>query len=318
MLFGENSRLPVYQTAYSGSLKDVSTLQATLAKFNAITDSAAVTAVMDKGFYSKDNIDMMLSNKHQFLIAAPFTAKFAKAQVDAVRGDIQTYKNAIRTNSGVIYGTTLQAEWSKTSSLSAHVYFNPHQELADKEKYISAVKEMEQEARLNPGEYAENAKYTRFLDFSENESALPDGCTITVKEDVLNSLHPYCGWLVILTNRLINAEEAISVYRAKDVVEKGFDKLKNSLDLGRLRVHSSQNAQNKMFIGFVALIMLAEINKTMSDKQLYEKGFTINKLLNVLSKQKTYNVGENKILTPPTKQQKLIFNAFSVTPPVLV
>jgi hypothetical protein len=53
VLLGETSKLPIYQTVYSGSLKDVSTFEATLKKFEKITDGRKVTIVMDKGFYSQ-------------------------------------------------------------------------------------------------------------------------------------------------------------------------------------------------------------------------------------------------------------------------
>jgi len=47
-----------------------------------------------------------------------------------------------------------------------------------------------------------------------------------------------------------DASEAIRIYRDKDVVEKGFLRLKNSLGLGRLRVHSQQAMGSKVFVGF--------------------------------------------------------------------
>jgi hypothetical protein len=162
MLFGENSRLPVYQTAYAGSLKDVSTLQSTLAEFGAIADSQSITAIMDKGFYSYKNITTMLENKQKFLIAVPFTPKFVKAQVDAVRDVIQTYENSIPANSCILYGTTRQETWNKEDSVFVHIYFNPHQELANREKYITVLKEMEKAARQDPDKYSQNAKYTNF------------------------------------------------------------------------------------------------------------------------------------------------------------
>jgi transposase len=314
MLFGENSRLPVYQTTYSGSLKDVTTLQSTLAKFGAIADGQRITAIMDKGFYSHKNITAMLKDRQKFLIAVPFTPKFAKAEIDAVRNTIQTYENAIRTNSCILYGTTRQKAWNGRDNLFAHIYFNPHQELANREKYIAVVKEMEKAARREPDRYLQNSKYTKFLDFSKIES----GYTITAKEGILSSLHSYCGWLLILTNRELTAMQAISIYRAKDVVEKGFEKLKNSLDLGRLRVHSSNNAQNKIFAGFIALILLSEIHKTMSDKQLYEKGFTITRVLRTLAKLKLQTINDVKIIAPATKEQKLFFDSFGLTQPLLV
>jgi transposase len=314
MLFGENSRLPVYQTVYSGSLKDVSTLQTTLAEFGAIADNRHITAIMDKGFYSRKNITAMLKNGQKFLIAVPFTPKFAKAEVDAVRDTIQTYENAIRTGSCILYGTTRQKAWNVGSSLFVHIYFNPHQELANREKYIAAIKEMEKAARREPDKYSRDAKYTKILDFSEIES----GWTITVKEGMLSSLHSYCGWLVILTNRELTAMQALSIYRAKDVAEKGFERLKNSLDLGRLRVHSSNNAQNKIFTGFIALILLSEIHKTMSDKQLYEKGYTIRRVLRTLAKLKLHTINGVKIISPATKEQKLFFDSFGIAQPLLV
>jgi transposase len=289
-------------------------LQSTLAEFGAIADSQRITAVMDKGFYSHKNITAMLKNGQKFLIAVPFTPKFAKAQVNAVRYTIQTYENAIRMNSCILYGTTRQTAWNGGDSLFVHIYFNPHQELANREKYITVVKEMEKAARQDPDKYSRNVKYTKFLDFSKIES----GYTITVKEGILTSLHPYQGWLIILTNRELTATQAISIYRAKDVVEKGFEKLKNSLDLGRLRVRSSNNAQNKIFIAFIALILLSEIHKTMSDKQLYEKGFTITRVLRTLVKLKLHTINGVKIISPATKEQKLLFDSFGIAQPLLV
>ena len=58
------------------------------------------------------------------------------------------------------------------------------------------------------------------------------------------------GWLVTVSNHIQDASEAIRIYRDKDVVEKGFLRLKNSLGLGRLRVHSQQAMGSKVFVGF--------------------------------------------------------------------
>ena len=75
MLMGENSGLPIYQTAYSGSLKDVSTLKTTLSKMDAISKGKPTLIVMDKGFFSTKNVNAMLNdmNKLRFVIPVPFT-----------------------------------------------------------------------------------------------------------------------------------------------------------------------------------------------------------------------------------------------------
>jgi transposase len=70
-----------------------------------------------------------------------------------------------------------------------------------------------------------------------------------------------------------------------DVIEKGFLCLKRSLDLGRLRVHSQESIQNKVFIGFIALIMLPEINSIMSDKGICSK-MGMKQLIKALGKHR--------------------------------
>lgn len=61
LLMGQHSRLAAYQLPYQGSLPDVSTLQASLASFRALTHNKPVVLVMDRGFYSKQNADALLA-----------------------------------------------------------------------------------------------------------------------------------------------------------------------------------------------------------------------------------------------------------------
>ena len=66
--------------------------------------------------------------------------------------------------------------------------------------------------------------------------------------------------------------EALQNYRNKDVVEKSFDNLKNSLDLKRLRVHLEENMKGRLFIQFIALIFISYIQRIMNEKALGKFG----------------------------------------------
>ena len=98
-------------------------------------------------------------------------------------------------------------------------------------------------------------------------------------------------------------------------MEKGFLRLKANLDLGRLRVHRDDSMQNKVFIGFLALILLSHLHKVMLDKELY-KSMTMKKLLLLLSKLRVQHINGQRILFPLTKEQKTIYKAFAVKDPV--
>ena len=78
----------------------------------------------------------------------------------------------------------------------------------------------------------------------------------------------YAGFFTVLTTRKMEALEALQIYRDKDVVEKCFDDLKNQLDLKRLRMHSSGRMASRIFIQFIALILLSQVQKTMQESML--------------------------------------------------
>ncbi|CEJ07921.1 Hypothetical protein DEACI_2393 [Acididesulfobacillus acetoxydans] len=73
--------------------------------------------------------------------------------------------------------------------------------------------------------------------------------------------------------------------------------------------------QNKIFIGFIALILAAHIHKVMLEKDLYKK-MTMKKLLITLSKLRIQVVNGTRILFPLTKNQSTIYKAFNVKEPV--
>ena len=133
--------------------------------------------------------------------------------------------------------------------------------------------------------------------------------TITINNNAVLSDLAHAGWLVLISNHVDNANEAIQLYRDKDVVEKGFLRMKNCLDLARLRVHSDNAMQNKIFVGFIALIITAHIHKVMSDNRLYES-WTMKKMIKTLERLKVQYIKNDRILYPVSKEQKNIFKAF--------
>ena len=138
--------------------------------------------------------------------------------------------------------------------------------------------------------------------------------SVGIRKDVIEKSLKHSGWLILISNHISDTQEALDLYRAKDVVEKSFFQYKNNLELYRLRVHSDERALNKTFIAFIALILSSHIHKVMKDSGL-NKTLTFRKLLRSLSKLKIAYVNNIPILQPLTKEQKLIFKSFSIECP---
>ena len=83
---------------------------------------------------------------------------------------------------------------------------------------------------------------------------------------------------------------------------------------GGLRVHSDNAMQGKLFVGFLACVLMAEINKTMAEHDMY-KNYTMRELLNILAKLRVQDINGRRILYPVTKEQRLIYEAFGVALP---
>ena len=117
--------------------------------------------------------------------------------------------------------------------------------------------------------------------------------------------------MILISNHVDNVADALAIYRTKDAVEKGFLRLKTCLDLGRLRVHSDSAMQNKLLIGFIALIIIAHIHKVMSENHLY-KSWSMKKMIKILERLKVHYIKHDRIVSPLTKEHKRIFKAFGI------
>ena len=122
------------------------------------------------------------------------------------------------------------------------------------------------------------------------------------------------GFLVLLSNIVKDSAYALQIYRNKDLVEKTFDDLKNSIDSKRLRVHLDESMKGRLFIQFIALIFIFYISKTAHDKDIFKLFGSVS---NILDELKLYNEvsisgQRKKIHTERTKSQKVILKAFEL------
>ena len=326
MLFGETTQLPVYQTVYRGSLRDVSTLQTTLKEVTLLCPEINPKIVMDKGFFSAENVNSMLetvkrkrgsskeSSAYSFLLAVPFTSKFARDLVLSAK-NINTVQNTILTSEGAIRGICKKCRWPNIEKpLNTFIFYNPIKAEKEKNEYFQYVTELKRLAETDPCNKRYQSEFEKYLVITQ----VPyhrDQFDVKVREDVLADCLETSGWMVLVSNVLENPQEAINIYRTKDFVEKGFDRLKNALSLKRLRVHTDERTRNKVFCGFIALILASAIDKVMRDKDLYKK-YTMTELLRKISNVKSATFNGVKVMQPLSKEQTQILSAFGIKCPV--
>jgi len=230
--------------------------------------------------------------------------------VESEKKDIDTVDNTITVGEDILRGVTKTRSWKANTNLFAHIFLNIEQAHHTKNKLYGYVSSLRNKIMANPEDMADNSDCTKYLIVRKSKDT---GHTVSIRYDVLENELATAGWLVCVSNHVETPTEAISLYRAKDVVEKGFSRLKNCLDLARLRVHSDNAMQSKIFIGFIALILTAHIHKVMMENDFYQT-MTMKKLLKSLESLRVQYIKGNRIIFPVSKLHKDIFIAFDVEP----
>jgi transposase len=206
-------------------------------------------------------------------------------------------------------------EWDGGHKIHAHVYYNARKAHGIREDLYAHVATLKERAQQKPAKYADNPDYTKYLTIERCDEIEGSEYTVSLRQEAVEAELETAGWLIVISNYIPDAKEAIKIYREKDIVEKGFLRLKNSLDLGRIRVHSEAGMQNKVFIGFISLILLSAIHNVMVEKKLYGT-MTMKKLILALSKLKLQIVNGVRVLFPLSKEQRCIYEAFGIQEPV--
>jgi len=108
-------------------------------------------------------------------------------------------------------------------------------------------------------------------------------------------------------------EDILDVYRRKDIIEKSFDELKYDLDMKRLRVHSEDATEGKMFITFIGLILRTYVHNKLKAYLDANSPFSMPQVFDELRMIKTVKTKSGMLLhNPVTKRQRVILEQFGL------
>ena len=284
LLFGEESNLPFYYRKLAGNIPDVKTVKNLLADMDFFGYSK-IKLVMDRGFYSEENINDLYKNRLKFLIATKVSLKFVKAELDKVRASIHTWTNYSQKHDLYACSSTINWAYSqerpyKGDTLKAerrmylHIYFNSEKAMEDEKNLNTLLCTLQGELESGRNNIEHEKQYAKYFDIKTTPVR---GTKVTAKEDVISEAKKNYGYFVLLSNDVKDPIEAIEIYRNKDLVEKAFGNLKERLNFSRPAVSSDQSLDGKLFVEFIALIYLSYIKKKMQDKNLFKK-YTMQEL----------------------------------------
>jgi transposase len=122
-------------------------------------------------------------------------------------------------------------------------------------------------------------------------------------------------FLIFATDMNSTPEDTLHHYRAKDAAEKLFDQIKCDMDGNRIRTHSEQTTDGKVFVTFIACIIRSYLLQKLA-QYLTDNSSSLKKVFSQLSNI-TIISGNNgfrftKALSKKHKQILKPFNAHVV------
>lgn len=310
MYYGEDSKLPLYYRIYPGSITDKAHLKYMMHD-NKLLSCKKAKFVMDRGFYSKENLQYMAQNGYRFVISLPESPNYVKELIKRHRDEIINHSECY-LGMGMPYGKAYEVN-ELGFRMKVHLYYDPAKAVRDSEALYAEIESIEHELQgmKEPPDRKWNYDKYFFINRAKDGSLGYRKNHVAIDEALLR-----CGMFAIAeTDFEKTTAEILELYRKRDVVEKCFDDLKNALDMHRLYVHSDETAQGKSFCAFLALIIRSYMLDHLHDYMIKHK-FTFDKVLLELKKSKTisspkYPRGQ-KLLNPISKSIRDIFDACCV------
>jgi len=296
---GQKSGLPVFYVTYPGSIVDKSHMPYMMA-YNESLGITKACFVMDKGFCSTTNVEYMHSEELPYIMGVETSHKSTRAAIDEVRESMVSMRHIVSTG---IYARCVSSRfYGKPATM--HIFFDP--DLAERRRRdLYRVVESKEEllCQLEQLTKREAKRYQNYFKITLNA----DGTFRYVRDyEKIDEIAGNCGYFCLLTNTGSKSAEILSVYRRKDVIEKGFDDLKNHIDMKRLRTHASHTTDGKMFCAFIALIVALEMVNRLS-AFMKEKSMSKDTVISELEKIKIVFMNNGKrLMNPVTKTQRTI------------
>jgi transposase len=310
MLYGQHSGLPAYFRRMPGSISDVATLRTTMKSLDFIGQTK-LSFVLDKGFYSEANLDALTNERHHFVLACPHR-RWVDELYDKYRTEILSPRCRHAMNEHeVLHMLTHLHSW-KGRRCYLHIYHNQAKVAAELDALDLRLARWQEE--LERGQLRQENEWAYRRYFTVKETPKRGRKVIENSVAVEKAKNRHCGFFGILTTEKMDALEALQIYRRKEAVENCFDDLKNTLDMKRLRIHSSGTMDARLFIQFIALILLSQVRRVKNGhRQL--KHMTIREIMDAMETvvEVRYSGRYGKLVTEIGPLQRVIMEAFNIT-----
>ena len=316
--YDTENKEPLFYEKYPGSINDISQLEFLLDKAYGY-GYRHIGFILDRGYFSKQNLEKMDSLGYSFVIMIKGMASLVNSIVLDYSGTFEK-KRRCYIDEYEVYGMTVKQRLYVTDGKERyiHIYHSVQKESSERSFLEKQLRQMKSAMDKHVGEakqFGSGIEKYFILHYNEKTGQFQFA---EEKVSVIEEELSLCGYFCIVTSEPMTAKEAINLYKSRDGSEKLFRGDKSYLGDKSMRVHTEERIDSKIFVEFVALIVrnriyscLKEKMKAMDKKPNF---MTVPAALKELEKIEMVRLTDNvyHLDHAVTATQKIILEAFGL------
>jgi len=316
------SGLPLLYRAYPGSVADVSMIRKLVQDMEAM-GLEALRMVLDRGFYSLRNLLAMKEAGIHFLIPMPAGVKHAEGLLEDAKKALSSPLSAFRLGGTSVFATSRSLN-AGGIRLEAQVFLDETRRASELDHFIRRITDVEDAAAEEKSKFdtAETFRekvaqrfpgMERYFSFAKARGRIVATRDAKAMEERISKM----GRMILVSDEKARTpRESLALYRDKDAVEKFFDSLKNTADGNRVRAHSEEVMQGRLFVMFCAVILHSALQTRLAKTDL-ASSISTPAVFSCLKKLRQVEMSNGKSrLTELTREQRNLFEKLDVPIPV--
>lgn len=305
------SGLPLWYDMLEGSMSDKAVLDRTLAKLKKL-EIGGFTFCGDRGFFSERNLRMLSDKGIRFTIPVPSSIKWGRELIAKHRDSLVHPSYFIDEGGTKLYGKTVYQK-TEHGRTWYHIFFDPSRKSMMQASFMMKLQACRDELERNEPVESHQSIYDEYFIVKDTPKR---GRKVSYNDAALQGYlnNDSCYW-ILMSNVEKDTRKALLSYRKRGEVELAFDDMKNLLDLHRLRSHNEHTVKGKIFVNFLAQIVLSRLNRTVEAIPAKERSYM--SATEMLDKVETYTHihfrGKyHDVYSTPTKGQRAVFNLLGI------
>ena len=318
ILSSQKNNIPVWYSLYDGLLNYSKTIKNLSARLHNLTNRN-ICFVLDRGYFSKENLQNIVDQGDKFLIPLPSSVKWQYEIIDNKKAKLHTTAATIKVMD--LKGTLKELQCAtKTIVVDhhrywVHVYYDSLRRCIDEKKFFTRLNTLRAELRSGK-EVAEHKdlydKYFFHKTTPKRGKQLKDNAQAQLEFN-----NSYSGYWCLYTDSEKDGAKAYEAYAGRNTSEIFFDDYKNSIDGYTCRSHTLEANIGREFILFIELIILNLFKNDLKNKHYKLKKCKIKNYHEILNRMESlieleYPDTNQKVYMETNTSQNIILKALGL------